>query len=32
MGTSRSTKRNPIIVNALDKADYIENYSTGVRR
>ncbi len=27
-----SAKRNPIIVNALDKADYIENYSTGVRR
>ncbi|MFA5719752.1 MAG: RNA-binding domain-containing protein [Acholeplasmataceae bacterium] len=27
-----SSKRNPIIVNALDKADYIENYSTGVRR
>ena len=27
-----SAKRNPIIVNALDKADYIENYSTGLRR
>lgn len=27
-----SSKRNPIIVNALNKADYIENYSTGVRR
>ncbi len=27
-----SAKRNPIIVNALDKADYIENYSSGVRR
>lgn len=27
-----SAKRNPIIVNALDKADYIENYSTGIRR
>lgn len=27
-----SAKRNPIIVNALDKAEYIENYSTGVRR
>lgn len=25
-------KRNPIIVNALDKVDYIENYATGVRR
>lgn len=25
-------KRNPIIVNALDKADYIENYATGIRR
>lgn len=27
-----SAKRNPIIVNALDKLNYIENYSTGVRR
>lgn len=25
-------KRNPIILNALDKADYIENYATGIRR
>ena len=25
-------KRNPIIVNALDKTDYIENYATGIRR
>lgn len=25
-------KRNPIIVNVLDKVDYIENYATGIRR
>lgn len=25
-------KRNPILVNALDKLDYIENYNSGIRR
>lgn len=27
-----TAKRNPILVNALNKADFIENYASGVRR
>jgi len=27
-----NAKRNPIIVKALDKLDYIENYTSGIRR
>lgn len=25
-------KRNPILINAMDKMDYIENYGSGIRR
>lgn len=27
-----NAKRNPILINALDKMDYIENYGSGIRR
>lgn len=27
-----NAKRNPILINALDKMNYIENYGTGIRR
>lgn len=27
-----NVKRNPILINALDKMDYIENYGSGIRR
>lgn len=27
-----NAKRHPILINALDKMDYIENYRSGIRR
>lgn len=27
-----NAKRNPILINAMDKMDYIENYGSGIRR